>query len=292
MADLLDIPIGQNSPGSDTPVNPIPAASSTNSPTTSPALSSSSAPASSPNKSASTPAPTNIPSIAEMEAKLQQSGNLLTEVAVNKPNNDDKSPLSDLQPKNLAQTPNGPQLVTLAESGHDAMNGPKFTLPDNPTTFWHENKKTIKHIIKVGIAAVLILEGLRGIYEAMSFILLEYPQLEVQLLAHQITQDEVNEFAAKALITLITTVINLFFAMHVVRSKTLKTFHTVFGIVLLLMSTYLNNYLISHYDVAQWISGPLTGFLNLLNMGTKSAVKSVPFVEQTNTGDVNVVWYQ
>lgn len=98
------------------------------------------------------------------------------------------------------------------------------------------------------VTMALTLQVLNGTYKSIKFILVEYPLLEEQLAAHQITQDQINAFASTAIIILITTVISMIFALRIsiLKSKAAKRINAFIGIAIFLATTWLHTYLSTH----------------------------------------------
>ena len=65
-------------------------------------------------------------------------------------------------------------------------------------------------------------------------------ELETQLLAHEISQQKINSLAASAVIRLISTLINLFFGLHLIRGKAANILHIIIGILLLMSNAMIN----------------------------------------------------
>jgi len=95
------------------------------------------------------------------------------------------------------------------------------------------------------VALLLILQALNGIAKSIKFIMIEYPELEDALVAGLVTQEQINNFAGKAVIMVTTTVISIFFAIRisVIQNKMMKRISTVMGILIFFGNTWINRYL-------------------------------------------------
>jgi hypothetical protein len=103
----------------------------------------------------------------------------------------------------------------------------------------------LKYMPKV-VSFGLTLQGLRGIYKSISFILVEYPQLEIALQQHQLTSSDINQISAKAIIMGISTLISMFFALRLAFLKTdiAKKASIIIGIILFLTTGALQDFFI------------------------------------------------
>jgi hypothetical protein len=240
MADLLDIPIGGSDPG------PVPQPART--------------PVVTPTPAAPTPIQPEIkePTVEEMEAELQQSGVLLNELPViDNKYKIDNSPLAALQPDNMLKSPGGPQPMNLPSESQPVLKDTELATTHVTTPVSDSLRNSllgpIKHLVTLALSAHAIL----GIYHSAYFVIVEYPHLELQLIQHMITAEEVNILAIKAVIKLIMTVLNIFLAFKIFHSSKLHHMHTVLGIILFVSSTYLNTFLSTKYDLITLISRPV-----------------------------------
>jgi hypothetical protein len=265
--NLVEIPIAGEKP---TPATPAP-------PPAAPPLATSATPA--------VPAvpPPAIPTVEDMEQNLQQSGKLLPHLRVEPEKKGDTSPLASLQPDNMVQTPEGPRPLNLPSQKQQPLVQTELATTHVPGSaadaaerWWTQLQKPAKNLV----AAALTARSLYGIYSSIVFILVTYPELNAQLSAHMITQAQVNGFATEAIIIVINTVISMFFALHIIRSKAATWLNTIIGILFLVGSTTLSSYLSSHFD---FITPLTTPFYTLTN-----SLKS--FSARIN--NTEVTWFQ
>lgn len=245
--------------------------------------------------------PTNtkiqIPDIKEMETHLQTTGQLLNEINVNRElQKENNSPLAALQPDNMLNTQDGPQPISLPSQKEKPLDD--ITListgeinTQNEIDTIALKRKAIK-IIKNIVAVALAAQGLKGIYQSVKFILVDYPQLEAQLISHLMTKGQVNAFATHAVIMLLTTIISMIFAFKIIRNKTAEILHIIVGISLFLGSAYLNTYLMSNFDLANLISSPILTVINGFNKMVNNIIDIIPFVEKGADNQLKIVWYK
>jgi len=102
----------------------------------------------------------------------------------------------------------------------------------------------LKKYIPKTVGFLLTLQGLRGLYKSVYFILVEFPQLELALEQHLITTQQINNFGAKVSITAISMVISMVFGMRlaILKTKTAKVISTLIGIGLILSNTLIQQY--------------------------------------------------
>lgn len=240
----------------------------------------------------------NLPEINQMEQALLQKGILLNEIKIDtgksQPNN---TPLASLQPDNMLQTKTGPQPINLPSVKEKPLQDitlattqqeEKGQVSDQLKNRANQIKKVAKNIV----AIALTLQGLKGIYGSIKFILFDYPALETQLLAHQIGKSQVNSYATHAILILISTIIGMFFALKIMRSKAVKVVNIVIGVGLFFGSAYVSTYLTSHFDLTTLISSPVLTIFNLLKKIPDLIIKILPFVQKNSAGQLEVVWYQ
>lgn len=281
MADLLDIPINadqntNNNPltsGSTQPINTTFQAAQT-SPTANNLPSQNQTDTNANTATATTNSNNNpidpiaIP-IQDMQAKLSASGSLLTQVGVQNQTPDvDNSPLASLQPKNLVQTEQGAAMInqpsTVAQDQSAEILYPTTHVPTS-TPVMPDWLKLLPKYLQRALVVILTLNGLYGTYQAVNFILVKYPNLEMQLLAHQISQTAVNQYAAEVVVVIFTTIINFLFALYLAKHRSAQILPIFFGVGLFLFSNILNNYLIYNFDLSGFISLPTTWLLNMLS---------------------------
>lgn len=253
----------------------------------------------SPNDNQQPSANLGVPDVNQMEQSLQQGGMLLNEISVQNDNQKtNETPLASLQPDNMLNTKGGPQPINIPSTREKQLQNVILTssyaenlaekLGININSLERKSYKLIKNTV----AIALTIQGLFGIYKSIKFILVDYPALEVQLLAHQITKTQINSYATHAIIMLVTTIIAMIFALRIMRSKATKVINILIGIGLFFGSAYLDKYLTTHFDLATLISNPILtvaeGFSNVKN----DLINKIPFLEKDINGNLEVVWYK
>lgn len=242
---------------------------------------------------------TGIPDVSQMEQTLQQGGMLLNEISVqNNDNKADETPLASLQPDNMLNTKGGPQPINIPSTREKPLKDIILT------SSYAENlaerlgidvealqRKTIR-LIKNIVAIALTIQGLLGIYNSIKFILVDYPALEVQLIAHQITKAQINSYATHAVIMLITTIITMIFALRIMRSKATKVLNIIIGIGLFFGSAYLDKYLTTHFDLTSLISNPILTIAQGVSNLKNDLINKIPFLQKDTSGNLEVVWYK
>ncbi len=105
---------------------------------------------------------------------------------------------------------------------------------------WYQTKKWAHRITTAGLTA----QGIRGLYSSIIFIFVEYPKLELALEAHNIPENTINQFALKAGIIIVSTAVNMFFAVQLSLSqrKTVKVLNIIIGIIINIASFLLMQY--------------------------------------------------
>ncbi|MCB9813715.1 MAG: hypothetical protein H6772_04905 [Pseudomonadales bacterium] len=97
------------------------------------------------------------------------------------------------------------------------------------------------------IAVVLLsVHGLIGFWESIKFVLVDLKDLEFQLSMHWIKRDEVNFLIATAIIVALTTLINIFMAIRLGKTKE-TTAHNIdlfIATILIVGTNYIQNILI------------------------------------------------
>jgi len=130
----------------------------------------------------------------------------------------------------------------------------------NPSSFRPEDDSPLAKILSLMThplvrkltAFGLTAQGLYGVYQSTFFVLVKFPELEARLAAHTITQIEVNNIAVEAILVIISTIISMFFALHLIRNKAGEILSPVLGVVLFLGNTYLFNFFKSLPLVESW----------------------------------------
>src|SRR5690606_16393264 len=82
------------------------------------------------------------------------------------------------------------------------------------------------------VSFFLTIQSLYGIYKSLHFLFVEYQLLEQQLVQHVLTQPEINAIASKAVLTMISTIISIFFALKlaVLKAGTAKKLSIGIGV--------------------------------------------------------------
>ncbi|MDH5533224.1 MAG: hypothetical protein OEX81_02225 [Candidatus Pacebacteria bacterium] len=144
-----------------------------------------------------------------------------------------------------------------------------------------------------GIGIALTLQGLHGIYKSVIFILVEYPILEQQLVAHQVTQDQVNDFGVKAIMMVISTVLSMFFAMKLtfLKTKAAKTLSTIIGILLFIGNAMIHDYFAS-LNSSQIMVDFIISIMAKIQGAPEEVIENTPFLEETIEGTIDTVWYK
>ncbi len=175
-----------------------------------------------------------LPSVQDMQSELRQSGILERSSVDEQPGGGNGDP-TPTQGYNPALTPNVPaDNVPLANT---EING-EASLADSKPVVW------LKHLLPKAIAIILMGQGLRGIYHSVTFIFVEFPMLEKALVNHEVTREQVNGYASKAIVTAISTIISMLFAMRLafLHSKAGKIFHSVIGVAVVLSNQAIGTY--------------------------------------------------
>lgn len=132
--------------------------------------------------------------------------------------------------------------LNLAQNSQNQANNSQQILKKKhhiiPSKFFHWWHK---------IAVILLTaHGLVGIWESISFMAFEFPELEHLLSIHQISSDEVNNVVAMAIIVALTTLINIFMAirLHKVEETTAHNIDLFFATILIIGTKYFQETLI------------------------------------------------
>lgn len=171
------------------------------------------------------PTPQTMPSVDEMQQALRQSGVLEQQT--------DYSNFASGSISAGVNTAAGLNQIQLA----DANKEQSILKPDIDISRFR------RYIPKI-VAFFLVLQGLFGIYKSIVFILVEFPQLEIALEQQMITTQQINGFASRAVITIITTIISMFFAMRLafLQSKAARYLNTMIGVAIFLGNAALAQY--------------------------------------------------
>jgi hypothetical protein len=169
-----------------------------------------------------TPLPT-MPTVEEMQRALRQNG-ILDKVTIF-PNKREPGMSSATQFEQ----------IHLANAATESMA---------VTTTAEESFSRILTFAPKVVSGLLMLQGLRGIYTSLNFILVEFPELEIALENHLVTGEDINHYVSKAVVLAIHTFISIMFAMHLafLHTKAAKAVKITIGIVLLLGHSAIENY--------------------------------------------------
>ncbi|MGD9129121.1 MAG: hypothetical protein PVJ09_01365 [Candidatus Woesebacteria bacterium] len=180
------------------------------------------------------------------------------------------NPTSTVAPK----APSTPQASMPANSQTQPGNeqAAQSQDPNQPSTFKGKVQLLLinlidyikSHFDKI-IVIILTIQGLRGLITSVKFIMIEYPILEEQLASHQITQEQINIFANKAIVMLTTTVLSMFFALRIslVQSQIAKKVNSALGVLVIILDRYINIYL-TEIGSAQIITNLSISLVNLV----------------------------
>lgn len=125
-----------------------------------------------------------------------------------------------------------------------AVSTNQETATSKPATSHLELKHALIVYGPKALAVGLTLQGLYGLYASLRFLFIEFPMLEELLTLHQLTQAEVNTFAARAVLTIISTLISMMFALRltVMKSQAARVINAVVGVMLFLANTFMIGY--------------------------------------------------
>jgi hypothetical protein len=221
-----------------------------------------------------------IPSAQEMEAQVAQV------------------PQTEAAPPIDQQTQQVAQVAVSAEQQAETNGIALANTPEVETPVEKRKEKVVDHMAKVRkwavkfIGIALTIQGLHGIYKSVLFILVEYPLLEQQLVAHQITQQQVNDFGIKAIMMVISTVLSMFFAMKLtfLKSKAAKTVSTTIAILLFIGNAMIHDYFIS-LNSSQYMIDSIIKMINFIQGAPEEVIENAPFLEEVE-GTIDTVWYK
>jgi hypothetical protein len=150
-------------------------------------------------------------------------------------------PMHDIEPIPLQNLPSQNNKDETALPADPAF----LTNTGEANTLWKKFRMNHSVTIYKIIAIALTIQGLIGIYKSVTFIMVEYPDLEIQLENHSITENQINNFASKAVVIGGSTILSMFFALRIsiIQSKTAKRISAFIGAVLFVANTWVNNYL-------------------------------------------------
>ncbi len=143
------------------------------------------------------------------------------------------------------------------------------------------------------ISIVLTIQSLNGIFNSVSFILVDYPLLEQKLVNHQITEAEVTELTIMMVIMLISTIISLVFAMRLafVKDSTAKRLHSIIGVLIFLGNAYIHD-LLQTLHISEWLVQFFTKSVQTIHEAPKQVIENTPFLEENAQGGLDSVWYK
>jgi hypothetical protein len=234
---------------------------------------------------------TQTPSVQEMNTQLSQvpQSNLVNNEVQNPPTNVQTQQVSHQTTRTNAAVTN-----TLPSNGIVLANTPETeeaTLP--PTEKINEVANLFQKYGAKTLGILLTLQSLHGIYKSVLFILVEYPLLEQQLVAHQITQTQVNDFGIKAIMIVFSTVLSMFFAMKLtfLKTKAAKTLSTVIAVFLFIGNAMIHDYFVA-LNSSQIMTDFIIDILYRIQGAPEEIIEKTPFLEETIDGTVNTVWYK
>lgn len=94
---------------------------------------------------------------------------------------------------------------------------------------------------------LLIIHGLIGLFESVRFIAFEFRTLSEELEQHIISEHQVNELLAAAIVTFLATLVNIFFAIRLSRvsQTTAHNIDLIVATALIITTRHAQAYLIS-----------------------------------------------
>lgn len=236
-----------------------------------------------------------VPTVEDMQSQLSQSGSLLPGLQVASQEEVDTSPLAALQPQNLVQTEQGPQPMYLPSQQQAPLQQTKLAtthVAATPSAVTGRWLSSIKLLASYLIVFVLTAQALYNLYESIRFVFVDYPQLEAQLLANQITQTQVNQVGIKAFVLVISTLVGAFFALRIFKSKAGSILNIAVGIGFFVGSAYLNQYLSNRVDVVMLLDSSVQTIQTSTERGSSNIIELLPFLENTEDQQLDVVWYE
>lgn len=216
-----------------------------------------------------------LPSLEEMQAAVETLPPVL-------PKNLESKPASSQPKQSNIQLANTPETTDTLEA--------KSAI--DRSDFEEIKRKLYRYFPKI-LGIGLTLQSLRGIYNSVVFILVDYPALEQKLVAKQITDFEVSELTITMILMLISTVISLFFAMRLtfISSKAAKRANTVIGFILLVGNPFLHDF-IKMSGLTEWLVGFFTQSVQTIHEAPQQVIENAPFLEQGLDGEIDPVWYK
>lgn len=144
-------------------------------------------------------------------------------------------------------------------------------------------------VISIG----LTIQSLRGIYNSVIFLLVDYPLLEQKLITHQISESEVTELTITMVIMLISTVVSLIFAMRLafIKDSTAKRLNTIIGLLIFLGNAYIHD-LLQALNISEWLVQFFTQSVQTIHEAPKQVIENAPFLEENAQGGLDTVWYK
>ncbi|MBU0578836.1 hypothetical protein KKE34_03515 [Patescibacteria group bacterium] len=147
----------------------------------------------------------------------------------------------------LTQTPEQPSPII--ENEAELQSTTYKSTADKSTTdenFWNSRLVHLgQFYLAKAVVIILIIQGLIALYSSISFIFVKIPHLEQQLVSSQISQEQINALANRAIIMTISTISSLFFALKitVVQSQVAQKLNTFLAILLIIANTQIGNFL-------------------------------------------------
>lgn len=183
---------------------------------------------------------TPLPSVEDMEQKLEDSGKLLNEIPTGiAPNKPRVEPLSSLQPENMVQTDNGPQPMIINSQQAPQTTDIHLATTYRAPSFDFSLLNWIHKPLALIIALVLTLQGLYGIYDSIKFLMVDYPQLEALLRSHQIEPDKVIELVLKTTVLLVAALVGMVFSLRLMKRNETQFFNILLGSFFIFLTFYL-----------------------------------------------------
>lgn len=174
-------------------------------------------------------APIQLPSIEQMEALVQQR--------------------SDPKPPPTLPSDNRVQLYDQQQV--------KLPTTHVQTPLLHQLYLQLFRPLKLLLALGLGVQAMIGVFKSLKFLTVTYPLLEAQLTTHHVSSDQVNTIATKAILSLVTTILGMILALHLVRAKALKLFNVGLGLLLFFGGGYLTSFLSQNIDAVGLLTDPI-----------------------------------
>lgn len=126
------------------------------------------------------------------------------------------------------------------------------------------------HFIPKLVGFFLTIKSLLEMYDSIFFILVDFPELELALEQNLNTNQEINTFVTQAIMTTISTILSLIFALRItiMKTKAARILNTTIGICLLLGGAALQQYfnqITSRVEVANQSASLLEKISSFIN---------------------------